>query len=85
MNKKMLEILEDVRWWDTCPEDWKKEIFDFLASENEKPALNIPFVSGRCFIQIRFYKSTDLSGKLPLGGRFRCSSLSAVMGLWHSR
>ena len=33
MNKRILEILDNVRYWDTCPEDYKKDIEDFLKNK----------------------------------------------------
>lgn len=40
MNEKMIKILKDVMYWDTCPEDYKNEIKAFLSCENEKQVLN---------------------------------------------
>ena len=33
MNKRILEILDNVRYWDTCPDDYKKDIEDFLKNK----------------------------------------------------
>ena len=42
MKKRILEILDNVRYWDTCPNDYKKDINDFLESQNQElnPTLN---------------------------------------------
>ena len=41
----MLEILDNVRFWDTCPDDYKKDIKVFL--DKEVKALCIHDVVGR--------------------------------------
>lgn len=33
MTKRILEILDNVRYWDTCPDDYKKDIEDFLDKQ----------------------------------------------------
>lgn len=45
MTNRILRILDNVRYWDTCPEDYKKDIETFL--EGQKQALRIPDVVGR--------------------------------------
>jgi hypothetical protein len=45
MTERILKILENVRYWDTCPEDYKKDIETFLKSHNQ--ALCIHDVVGR--------------------------------------
>ncbi len=45
MTERILKILDNVRYWDTCPEDYKKDIETFLKSHNE--ALRIHDVVGR--------------------------------------
>lgn len=30
MNKRIIEILDNVRYWDTCPDDYKKDIESYL-------------------------------------------------------
>jgi hypothetical protein len=34
MTKRILQILDNVRYWDTCPDDYKKEIEEFLDADD---------------------------------------------------
>jgi hypothetical protein len=45
MTKRILEILDNVRYWDTCPDEYKKDIETFLEVQNQ--ALCIHDVVGR--------------------------------------
>lgn len=62
MTKRILEILDNVRYWDTCPDDYKKEIETFL--ENQKQTLNQHDGNGQrelltAFLQ--FYRGDNLN------------------------
>lgn len=35
MNEKIISILDNVRYWDTCPDEYKKEIEQFLNSHDK--------------------------------------------------
>jgi hypothetical protein len=35
MTKRILEILDNVRYWDTCPDEYKKDIETFLETQNQ--------------------------------------------------
>lgn len=45
MTDRILQILDNVRYWETCPEDYKKDIETFLEAQNQ--ALRIHDVVGR--------------------------------------
>ena len=45
MDKRILQILDNVRYWDTCPDDYKKDIETFLNAQSTD--LRIYDVSGR--------------------------------------
>lgn len=45
MTERILEILDNVKYWDTCPEDYKKDIETFLDAQ--KQALRIHDAVGR--------------------------------------
>jgi len=45
MTERILKILDNVRYWDTCPDDYKKDIEDFLQAHSQ--ALRIHDVVGR--------------------------------------
>ncbi len=45
MTDKILEILDNVRYWETCPDDYKKDIQTFLETQNQ--VLHIQDVIGR--------------------------------------
>ena len=45
MTNRILQILDNVRYWDTCPDDYKKDIETFLEAQNQ--ALRIHDVVGR--------------------------------------
>jgi len=42
MEKRILEILDNVRYWETCPDDYKKDIETFL--DEQKQALRKNYV-----------------------------------------
>ena len=42
MTKRILEILDNVRYWETCPIAYKQDIETFLNSENKQ--LDLPVV-----------------------------------------
>lgn len=44
LTNDIKEILENVVYWETCPQDYKDKINTYLKSENET-ALNIDLVS----------------------------------------
>ena len=44
MTDRILKILDNVRYWDTCPDDYKKDIETFLEAHQ---ALRIHDVVGR--------------------------------------
>ena len=44
MTDRILKILDNVRYWDTCPDDYKKDIEAFLEAQNQ--ALRIHDVGG---------------------------------------
>ena len=44
MTDRILKILDNVRYWETCPEDYKKDIEIFLEAKSQ--ALRIHDVSG---------------------------------------
>ncbi len=44
LTNEIKEILENVVYWETCPQDYKDKINTYLKSENET-ALNIDIVS----------------------------------------
>lgn len=35
MTDRILQILDNVRYWDTCPDDYKKDIETFLETQNQ--------------------------------------------------
>ena len=35
MTEKILKILDNVRYWETCPDDYKDTIEQFLASKSQ--------------------------------------------------
>ena len=35
MDKEIREILDNVTYWETCPDDYKEKIKNYLSSENE--------------------------------------------------
>lgn len=35
MTDRILQILDNVRYWETCPEDYKKDIETFLEAQNQ--------------------------------------------------
>lgn len=41
MTKRMLQILDNVRYWDTCPDDYKRDIESFLEKQNRLDIVNI--------------------------------------------
>lgn len=43
MTNRILQILDNVRYWDTCPDDYKKDIETFLETQNQ--ALTVPNVT----------------------------------------
>ena len=45
MTDRILKILDNVRYWETCPEDYKKDIETFLEAQSQ--ALHIHDVVGR--------------------------------------
>ena len=45
MTDRILQILDNVRYWDTCPNDYKKDIEAFL--DTHKQALHKHDVVGR--------------------------------------
>jgi hypothetical protein len=45
MTDRILKILDNVRYWETCPEDYKKDIETFLEAQSQ--ALRIHDVVGR--------------------------------------
>ena len=47
LTNEIKEILENIVYWDSCPQDYKDKINDYLTSENETKALNIDLVSKR--------------------------------------
>lgn len=42
---RIIQILDNVRYWETCPEDYKKDIETFLETQNQ--ALRIHDIVGR--------------------------------------
>lgn len=46
MNKDILKILDNVRYWETCPDDYKKTIEQFLSDTNQDLQLQQGGVSG---------------------------------------
>tara|TARA_R110002012_G_C11614302_1_gene608415 strand:+ start:1142 stop:1438 length:297 start_codon:yes stop_codon:yes gene_type:complete len=47
LTNDIKEILENVLYWETCPQEYKDKINDYMTSENET-ALNIDLVMWRC-------------------------------------
>jgi hypothetical protein len=47
LTKEIREILENVVWWESCPDDYKEKITTYLANGDNK-ALNIDPVMWRC-------------------------------------
>ena len=45
MTDRILKILDNVRYWETCPEDYKNDIETFLEAQSQ--ALRIHDVVGR--------------------------------------
>jgi len=45
LTNEIKEILENIVYWDSCPQDYKDKINSYLTSENEPKALNIDLVS----------------------------------------
>ena len=45
LTNEIKEILENVVYWETCPQDYKDKINAYLKSENESEALSIHNVS----------------------------------------
>lgn len=42
MTQRILEILDNVRYWETCPNNYKQDIETFLNSQNEQlPLLGV--------------------------------------------
>jgi hypothetical protein len=54
MTEIILKILDNVRYWDTCPDDYKKDIEDFLQAHSQ--ALRIHDVVGRSEQLVAFLK-----------------------------
>lgn len=46
MTKEIIEILENLLYWETCPDDYKETIKKYLSSEPLKQVLNLDVVSG---------------------------------------
>jgi hypothetical protein len=44
MNRRILQILDNVRYWETCPDDYKKDIESFFKENSQ--ALSQHDVSG---------------------------------------
>jgi hypothetical protein len=63
MTKRILEILDNVRYWDTCPDEYKKDIETFLEAQNK--ALRIHDVVGRSEQLLAFKKWEAEKCKLP--------------------
>jgi len=64
MTKEIRDILENVMYWDTCPADYKEKIKNYLSSEPQQQALNIPVVMQRSEQLNSFclwYKTTDFN------------------------
>ena len=57
MTDRILKILDNVRYWETCPEDYKKDIETFLEAQSQ--ALHIHDVSSRRELLKAFYKSVE--------------------------
>jgi hypothetical protein len=55
MNKEIKEILENVMYWDTCPDDYKSKIKNYLETQQQ----NESFVS---FVEevVRYYEDYDI-------------------------
>ena len=51
LTNEIKEILENVTYWDSCPQDYKDKINEYLTSENEPEALNIDLVSKSLVIE----------------------------------
>ena len=45
LTKEIKDILENVVFWDTCPQDYKDKINAYLSSSNESKACGIPMVT----------------------------------------
>lgn len=54
MTDRILQILDNVRYWDTCPEAYKKEIETFLEAQNQ--ALRIHDIVGQSEQLLQAYK-----------------------------
>ena len=59
MTDRILKILDNVRYWETCPEDYKKDIETFLEAQNQ--ALRIPDVSNPVIQEIERRRDLILS------------------------
>jgi hypothetical protein len=49
MTEKILKILDNVRYWETCPDDYKAAIEQFLANNSQSIQLIRTAVSGGLF------------------------------------
>jgi len=52
MNKDILQILDNVRYWDSCPDDYKQKIEKFLADKDQALQLHKTDVSGSVIDEI---------------------------------
>ena len=48
MEDKILQILDNVRYWDSCPDDYKETIGQFLADKEQSLQLLQSRVVGEC-------------------------------------
>jgi hypothetical protein len=57
MTDRILKILDNVRYWETCPEDYKKDIETFLEAQSQ--ALRIHDVVGQSELLNAFLDYSD--------------------------